>query len=75
MLSFKDTQILRGIMETIDFLEKMANYTHYDVQISKLISTQSSAVKSAIILNDSEALRMQMSPAGLFANDCDVVNA
>lgn len=60
-------------MKTIDFLEKIANHSHYNTAINELMATQPGSIKDAFMSNDSESLKNQISSVKFFANDCLVV--
>ena len=60
-------------MKTINFLESIANYAHYNAAFSQLLAQQSSAIKDALSTGDVDALKNQISGVTRFADECDVV--
>jgi len=55
-------------MNTVTFLEKLANNTHHSAILHKLINNQSEVVKKALETNDVALLRKQFASIDFLAD-------
>lgn len=58
---------------TTQFLEQLACKVHHHPDIVKLISTQPDRIQKAIIMNDPESLKKEISDIVYYANESHVV--
>lgn len=60
-------------MNTIEFLEKLANYPRFHSEVDTLINNQPEIIKQAFLANDIECFKKQISNEDFFANEIEVV--
>ena len=56
-------------MDTMIFLEKIADNVHYCGKVNELVDTQAIEVKDAFLHKDTKKLKKQISAVGFYA-DC-----
>jgi hypothetical protein len=61
-------------MNTVCFLEKLANDVHHSDIFNELISMQSTQIKEAFVANNNDALKKQLSDKEHFADNVAVVS-
>ena len=62
-------------MNTVAFLEQLANNTHHCTAINDLVSKQPDAIQKAFLANDAEGLKKHVSDTEYYANNVAVVCA
>jgi hypothetical protein len=62
-------------MDTVKFLENLANHTHYSKNISSLINRQPSATKKAFLNKNTKQLQQQISSQEYFAHETHVIQS
>jgi hypothetical protein len=61
-------------MNIASFLERLANQAHFQPIINSLIESQTTTIKNAILSNDIEGFKKQISKIEFFANETRVVS-
>ena len=60
-------------MDTVNFLEQIANSTFYGEETHKLISGQPTEIQKAFLENDAELMKINFSNVGYLATPIEVV--
>lgn len=60
-------------METLAFLEELANHTHYNATFNEIIAAQSATIKQAFLENNSSHMKALFSDSAILANTTHVV--
>jgi len=62
-------------MDTVKFLEQLAQNAHYRIELDELINDQPNEIKEAFRTNNPEMLKKQLGDVEYLANPSDVVQA
>jgi hypothetical protein len=60
-------------MNTVTFLEQLANHAHFRHEVNELISQQPKSVQNAFMMNNGQQLKQQISDKTFFADKVGVV--
>jgi hypothetical protein len=60
-------------MDTVNFLEQLANYTSYSEDAQKLISKQPDEIQKIFLANDTESIKNKFPNVEYLANGTQVI--